>query len=90
MSGAGQAQYITGLRSLGLIDANGSVSPRLTAMVTGSVAERKRLLREALEARYAKAIALGKTNATTGQLVELFGRSTARRATQRARASPSS
>jgi hypothetical protein len=72
MSGAGQAQYITGLRSLGLIDANGAVTPQLTEMVTGSIGDRKRVLREALESRYGKAIELGKTNATTGQLVELF------------------
>lgn len=72
MSGAGQAQYITGLRSLGLIDASGKVSSQLTEMVNGSISERKRLLRETLEARYAAAIELGRTNATTGQLVELF------------------
>lgn len=72
MSGAGQAQYITGLRSLGLIDANGTVSERLIQMVNGSAVDRKRLLREILHERYAKAIELGKQNATTGQLVELF------------------
>ena len=72
MSGAGQAQYITGLRSLGLIDGNGAVSPALTEMVNASVSDRKRVLREALQRRYAKAIELGKTNATTGQLVELW------------------
>src|SRR5579862_1068269 len=72
MSGAGQAQYITGLRSLGLIDAAGTVTPRLTQIVNGSLTDRKRLLRETLESRYAKAIELGKENATTGQLVELF------------------
>jgi hypothetical protein len=72
MSGAGQAQYITGLRSLGLIDASGAVQPKLTALVQAPVTERKRLLGEILRERYAKAVELGSTNATTGQLVELF------------------
>jgi len=72
MSGAGQAQYITGLRSLGLIDATGAVSDRLIQMANGAVSDRRGLLREILRERYAKAIELGKTNATTGMLVELF------------------
>lgn len=72
MSGAGQAQYMTGLRSLGMIDAAGTVQPTLIALVNASVGERRRLMGEILEARYAKAVELGKTNATTGQLVELF------------------
>lgn len=72
MSGAGQTQFITGLRSLGLIDSAGTVQPQLTALAQASVSDRKRLLREVLHDRYAKAIELGSSNATTGQLVELF------------------
>ena len=72
MAGAGQTQFMTGMRSLGLMDAAGSVDPKLAALANASVTERKRLLCEILRDRYAKAVELGKTNATTGQLVELW------------------
>src|SRR5438094_2008472 len=72
MSGAGQTQFIAGLKSLGLIDAAGNVQPRLTQLVDASPADRKRLLGEVLQDRYPEAIELGKTNATTGQLIEIF------------------
>lgn len=72
MSGAAQTQYMTGLRSMNLIDAAGVVQPILTDLVNAAPAERKRLLSTLLKERYAKAVELGTKNATTGQLVELF------------------
>lgn len=72
MSGAGQTQFIAGLKSLGLIDAAGKVQTRFTEMVQAPPAERRRVLAEVLRERYPEAIELGKTNATTGQLLEVF------------------
>jgi len=72
MSGAGQTQFIAGLKSLGLIDSAGTVQERFTKMVEGDLADRRRILAEVLQERYPEAVELGKTNATTGQLVEVF------------------
>jgi hypothetical protein len=72
MSGAGQTQFIAGLKSLGLIDANGTAQPRLTELAQGGPKERRRVLAEILRERYPEAVELGTTNATTGQLVEVF------------------
>jgi hypothetical protein len=72
MSGAGQTQFITGLKSLGLIDAAGNVSERLRQMAQGSPTDRKRILSEVLKERYPEAVKLGETNATTAQLLEVF------------------
>lgn len=72
MSGAGQTQFIAGLKSLGLIDAAGSVQDRLREMVSGTAEDRQRILGEVLKDRYAEAVELGTTNATTGELVEVF------------------
>lgn len=72
MSGAGQTQFIGGLRGLGLIDAAGNVQPRLRDMVNADSKERQRLLGEVLRATYPEAVELGKTNSTTGELVEVF------------------
>lgn len=72
MSGAGQTQFIAGLRSLGLIDAAGTVSDRFKEMVNASPEDRQRLMGEILQERYPEAVELGKTNATTGELVDVF------------------
>jgi hypothetical protein len=72
MSGAGQTQFIAGLKSLGLIDAAGSVQPRLKEMANGTAEDRQRILGDVLKDRYPEAVELGKTNATTGELVEVF------------------
>jgi hypothetical protein len=71
MSGAGQTQFIAGLRSLGLIDEDGAVQPRLVEMVT-KPDDRPAILRQILRERYPEAVELGRTNATTGELVEIF------------------
>lgn len=71
MSGAAQTQFIAGLKALGLIDADGVVQPRLTALVSDPDG-RQVLLGTILRERYPKAVALGATNATTGELVEAF------------------
>ena len=73
MSGAGQTQFIAGLKSLGLIDDDGAVQPRLTEMVS-KPDERPALIGQMLRERYPEAVALGETNATTGELVEVFNR----------------
>lgn len=72
MSGAGQTQFIAGLKSLGLIDSAGTVQPQFSEMVTGSPTDRRRILSEVVQENYPEAVELGKTNATTGQLVEVF------------------
>jgi hypothetical protein len=72
MSGAGQTQFIAGLKSLGLIDDEGAVQPRLAQLVS-EPDNRPALIGEILRERYPDAVALGRTNATTGELVELFG-----------------
>jgi len=71
MSGAGQTQFIHGLKSLGLIDENGNVEPQLTTLVQRPD-DRRALIGQLVRARYPEAIELGKGNATTGELVEIF------------------
>lgn len=72
MSGAGQTQFISGLRSLGLIDPeDNTVLPPLTALVENPD-QRPELIGELVRTRYPEAVELGKTKATTGQLVEVF------------------
>lgn len=72
MSGAGQTQFIAGLKGLGLIDASGAVTPKLTNLVNANPAQRKTMIGEIVRETYPEAVALGETNATTGQLVEVF------------------
>jgi len=71
MSGAGQTQFIAGLKSLGLIDEDGVVQPNLVELVN-KPDERPALIGQILRERYPEAIELGSGNATTGQLVEVF------------------
>jgi hypothetical protein len=71
MSGAGQTQFIAGLKSLGLIDDSGAVQPRLVDLVKHSD-DRPALIGQILRARFPEAVALGETNATTGELVDVF------------------
>lgn len=71
MSGAGQTQFIAGLKSLKLIEEDGKPRPRLVEMVTDPDA-RPRLIGEVLRERYPEAVALGETNATTNELVDVF------------------
>jgi len=71
MSGAGQTQFIAGLKSLGLIDPDGRVQSRLTELVN-QPDDRPRIMGEILRERYPEAVELGETNATTGELVEIF------------------
>src|SRR6266511_782790 len=72
MSGAGQTQFLHGLRSLGLLDGGGVPSNEFKEMVNGSSKDRQRVLGDVLRRRYPEAVELGKTNATTGELVEVF------------------
>jgi hypothetical protein len=71
MSGAGQTQFIAGLKSLGLIDEDGVVQPNFVELVN-KPDERPALLGQLLRERYPEAVELGSGNATTGQLVEVF------------------
>lgn len=71
MSGAGQTQFIHGLKSLGLIDGEGNVQPQLTALVTAPD-DRQALIGQLVRSRYPEAVELGKGNATTGELVDVF------------------
>lgn len=71
MSGAGQTQFIHGLKSLGLIDADGNVQPRLTDLVV-KADERPALIGHLVRDRYPEAVELGQGNATTGELVDVF------------------
>jgi hypothetical protein len=71
MSGAGQTQFMHGLRSLGLIDEDGKVQPRLAELV-GQSDDRPALVGQILREHYPEAVELGKGNATTGELVEVF------------------
>lgn len=71
MSGAGQTQFIHGLKSLELIDENGAVQPMLTELAT-KPDDRPRLVGQLVRRRYPEAVDLGSGNATTGQLVDLF------------------
>lgn len=71
MSGAGQTQFIAGLKSLGLIDDEGTVQPQLAELVSNPD-DRSALVGKLLRERYPEAVALGQTRATTGELVEVF------------------
>jgi hypothetical protein len=71
MSGAGQTQFIAGLKALGLIDEDGRVQPRLTELVSNPD-DRPKVMGEILRERYPRAVALGEGNATTGELLEVF------------------
>jgi hypothetical protein len=71
MSGAGQTQFIAGLKSLGLIDDEGAVQPALVELVNNPD-DRPALIGELLRKRYPEAVELGSGTATTGQLVEVF------------------
>jgi len=71
MSGAGQTQFIHGLKSLGLIADDGTVQPRLTNLVTAAD-QRPALFGQLVRERYPEAVRLGNGNATTGELVDLF------------------
>lgn len=72
MSGAGQTQFIAGLKSLGLIDDEGMVQQRLVDLVIRPD-DRPALIGLILRERYPEAVALGeKGNTTTGELQEVF------------------
>jgi hypothetical protein len=71
MSGAGQSQFIAGLKSLGLIDDTGAPQADLIDLVN-KPDERPAILARVLRRRYPEAVELGKGNATTGELVEVF------------------
>lgn len=71
MSGAGQTQFIAGLKSLGLIDDDGAIQPHLVELVN-QPDNRPALIGQLLKDRYPEAVELGKGNATTGELVEVF------------------
>ena len=71
MSGAGQTQFLAGLRSLGLIDGDGVVQQMLIDLVNNPD-NRRALIGQILRERYPEAVALGEGNSTTGQLVEAF------------------
>lgn len=71
MSGAGQTQFIAGLKSLNLIDEDGRVQPRLADLVA-KPDERPALIGQLLLERYPEAVELGGSNATTGELVDVF------------------
>ncbi len=71
MSGAGQTQFIAGLKSLGLIDQDGAVQPKLVELVN-QPDDRPGLIGELLRERYPEAVKLGEGNATTGELLEVF------------------
>lgn len=71
MSGAGQTQFIAGLKSLKLIDDQGVVQQRLIDLVK-QPDNRPALIGETLRERYPEAVELGKGNATTGELLEVF------------------
>jgi hypothetical protein len=71
MSGAGQTQFMAGLKALGLIDEEGRVLPRLTELVSNPE-DRPRIIGQVLRERYPRAVELGDSNATTGELVEVF------------------
>ena len=71
MSGAGQTQFIAGLKSLGLISDDNAVLPPLVELVENPD-KRPELIGGLVRSRYSEAVELGKTNATTGQLVTVF------------------
>ena len=71
MSGAGQTQFIHGLKSLGLIDKDANVQPQLSDLVARPD-DRPALIGQMVRDRYPEAVELGKGNATTGELLEVF------------------
>lgn len=71
MSGAGQTQFIAGLKSIGLAGENGKVTEKLIELVNQRD-NRKALITQLLRERYPEAVELGKTTATAGQLEETF------------------
>lgn len=71
MSGAGQTQFIAGLKSLQLIDEQGAPQQRLIELVNDPH-NRPAVIGDMVRDRYPEAIELGKTNATTAELVEVF------------------
>jgi hypothetical protein len=71
MSGAGQTQFIAGLRALKLIDEDGRPQRRLIEMVDNPE-QRPRIMGEIVRDAYPEAVELGKGNATTAELVEVF------------------
>ncbi len=71
MSGAGQTQFIAGLRSLKAIDEDGKPQPWLIEAVE-KPDERPRIIGDVLRECYPEAVELGKGNATTAELVEVF------------------
>jgi len=71
MSGAGQTQFIAGLKSLGLIDEHGVVQRGLIELVE-QPDNRPALIGATIRDRYPEAVELGKGNTTTGELLEVF------------------
>jgi Family of unknown function (DUF5343) len=72
MSGAGQTQFIAGLKFLGFIDDAGKVQPRFGEYVKAGTSGRKRIMGEIVREKYPEAVALGSQNATTEQLIKVF------------------
>jgi Family of unknown function (DUF5343) len=72
MSGAGQTQFIAGLKFLDFIDESGKVQPRFAEYVQADTAGRKRIMGEIIREKYPEAVELGSQNATTEQLINVF------------------
>jgi hypothetical protein len=73
LSGGYQTQVLAALRSLGLMDDDGKVKPRLLTLV-GQPDQRPALIAEIVRERYPEAVALGEEKATQGQLEDQFKR----------------
>lgn len=72
MSGAGQTQFIAGIRALGLIEGDdGRVTNKLIQLVNDRDS-RKKQIGDLLREVYPEAVALGEKNSTTGELQEAF------------------
>lgn len=75
LSGGVQAQLLSGMRFLGLIDGQGKPQPALTKIAVSNEAARKRELRTILEGSYQDLFALDLTKTTPAQLGEQMTRS---------------
>jgi hypothetical protein len=69
-SGSEQSYLLSAFRNFGLIDESQYVTDRLRALM--STSDRPACIRELLEQHYPKAIELGRTNATPGELDAVF------------------
>lgn len=71
LSGGYRTQVLAGLSSLGLVAEDGTLSERLKAMVTGSEADRKRIVGDIVREHYGPVVGLPR-NATQQQMVAAF------------------